>query len=65
MERKRSTDTEPRDFTEDPNVQPGRPPGSPPPDPGRLDHRRQSGTRRAPPAGEEKARPRDTDRSGA
>ncbi len=61
----RSTSTEERDFTKGPNVQPGHPPGSAPPDGGRLEHRRQSGHGKEPPSGQEKGRPRDTDRSGA
>jgi hypothetical protein len=65
MARKRSDDTDTRDFDRGPNVQPGRPPGSPPPDPGRLDHRRQSGTSPEPPEGEEKFRPKNTGRTGA
>ncbi|GEM_PF-6620742 len=65
MQRKPDTKTSPRDFTRGPNVQPGHPPGSPPPDGGRLVRRRQSGHGRNPSAGQEKARPRDTGRSGA
>jgi hypothetical protein len=61
----RSTDTAQRGFTKGPNVQPGRPPGSPPPDPGHLEQPRQSGKGDKPPRGQEKGRPRDTDRSGA
>jgi hypothetical protein len=54
----RSTETEPRGFHR-------RPPGSPPPDPGHLQQPRQSGDGDKPPRGQEKGRPRDTDRSGA
>lgn len=61
----RDTKTEQRGFTRGPNVQPGRPPGSPPPDPGHLRQPRQSGAGDKPPRGQEKARPRDTGRSGA
>jgi hypothetical protein len=61
----RRTDTDRRGFDKGPNVQPGRPPGSPPPDPGDLRQPRQSGRGDKPPRGQEKARPRDTGRSGA
>lgn len=61
----RSTATEERGFEKGPNVQPGHPPGSPPPDGGRLKEPRQSGQGKEPPGGQEKGRPRDTDRSGA
>ena len=54
----RDTDTRERDFER-------RPPGSPPPDPGHLQQPRQSGHGDKPPRGQEKGRPRDTDRSGA
>jgi hypothetical protein len=57
----RKADTEQRGFDKGP----GRPPGSPPPDPGHLKQPRQSGHGDKPPRGQEKARPRDTDRSGA
>jgi hypothetical protein len=54
---RRSTETDKRDFHRDP---PGRPP-----DPGHLQQPRQSGHGDKPPHGQEKGRPRDTDRSGA
>ncbi|HEX6977749.1 MAG TPA: hypothetical protein VF342_00485 [Alphaproteobacteria bacterium] len=65
MRQKPDAETARRNFTRGPNVQPGHPPGSPPPDEGHLARRRQSGRGRNPPAGQEKARPRDTGRSGA
>ena len=54
----RSTETDKRDFHRGP-------PGGPPPDPGHLQQPRQSGKGDKPPSGQEKARPRDTGRSGA
>jgi hypothetical protein len=61
----RKIDTGQRGFTRGPNAQPGRPPGSPPSEPGHLKQPRQSGRGRKPPHGQERARPRDTGRSGA
>lgn len=57
----RRTDTAERGFGRDSKVQPG----SQPPDPGHLQQPRQSGRGDKPPSGQEKARPRDTGRSGA
>ena len=57
----RDTTTGKRDFGQGTGARPGKTP----PDPGHLHRKRQSGSGRKPPEGQEKARPRDTGRSGA
>jgi hypothetical protein len=57
----RDTSTEKRDFGGGADA----PPGKKGPDPGLLKRPRQSGSGSKPPEGQEKARPRDTGRSGA
>ena len=56
----RDTATDRRDFDRAPPA-----PGAKRPQPGHLQQPRQSGTGSKPPEGQEKARPRDTGRSGA
>jgi hypothetical protein len=57
----KDTTTASRDFERGADA----PPGRKPPDPGHLKQPRQSGAGHKLPTGQEKARPRDTGRSGA